>query len=77
MGRICSTHGKDENAYDMLVGKPERNRPMCRWKDNIKMIFKEVGCGLDSPGSRWGLVVGLCEHSTEPLGFIKDGKFLD
>jgi hypothetical protein len=50
---------------------------MCRWKDNIKMIFKEVGCGLDSPGSRWGLVVGLCEHSTEPLGFIKDGKFLD
>jgi hypothetical protein len=30
MGRICSTHGKDENAYDMLVGKPERKRPLGR-----------------------------------------------
>jgi hypothetical protein len=24
---------------------------------------------MDSPGSGWGLVVGSCEHSDEPLGF--------
>jgi hypothetical protein len=33
----------------VLVGKPERKRPLgrsrCRWKDNIKMDIQEVGCG--------------------------------
>jgi hypothetical protein len=26
------------------------------------------GCGVDSVGSGYGLVVGSCEHSDEPLG---------
>jgi hypothetical protein len=33
-------------AYRVLVGKPERRRPLerprCRWKDNIKMALREV-----------------------------------
>ena len=33
----------------VLVGKPEGKgllgRPRCRWEANIKMDFKEVGCG--------------------------------
>jgi hypothetical protein len=33
--------GETRNAYIILVGKPERNRPLerprCRWEDNIKM----------------------------------------
>ena len=36
------------NAYRVLVGKPEGKRPLgrprCRWEDNIKMDFREVGC---------------------------------
>jgi hypothetical protein len=34
-----------KNAHRVLVGKPDRKeplgRPMFRWKDNIKMDFKE------------------------------------
>ena len=36
------------NAYRVLVGKPESKRPLGRprrrWKDNIKMDMREVGC---------------------------------
>ena len=36
------------NAYRILVGKPERKRPLGRprrrWEDNIKMDLREVGC---------------------------------
>jgi hypothetical protein len=37
-----------DNAYRILVGKPEGNRPLgrprSRWVYNIKMEFKEIGC---------------------------------
>jgi len=36
-------------VYRVLVGKPERKRPLGRhrrrWEDNIKMDLQEVGCG--------------------------------
>ena len=35
--------------YKVLVGKPEKKRPLGRprhrWKDNIKLDLQEVGCG--------------------------------
>jgi hypothetical protein len=35
--------GKMRNAYNVLVGKPEGNRPLTRsrrrWEDNIRMDF--------------------------------------
>jgi hypothetical protein len=38
--------GEKENAYRVLVGKPERKRPLrrprCRWVDNIKMDLREI-----------------------------------
>jgi hypothetical protein len=41
MSRICSTDGDKWNAYRLLVGTPERKRPLERprrwWMDNIKM----------------------------------------
>jgi hypothetical protein len=41
--------GKGSDVYRVLVGKPEGKRPLgtrkCRWEDNIKMDFQEVGCG--------------------------------
>jgi hypothetical protein len=43
------------NAYKILVGKPERKRPLegswSRQKDNIKLNLV-WGCGLASSGSR-------------------------
>jgi hypothetical protein len=41
--------GEKRNAYRILVGKPEGNRPLGRpgrkWEDNIKMDFREIGWG--------------------------------
>ena len=49
MGGACSACGKWKGLYRVLVGKPERKRPLGRprhrWEDNIKMDLKEVGCG--------------------------------
>jgi hypothetical protein len=39
------------DAYRILVGRPERRRPLGRhrrkWKDNIKMDLQELGWGMD------------------------------
>jgi hypothetical protein len=41
--------GEKRNAYRILVGKPERKRPLgtprCRWVDIIKMDLRDIGCG--------------------------------
>jgi hypothetical protein len=43
MGGTCGTNGEKRNVYRLLVGKPERKRPLGRprrsWIDNIKMEF--------------------------------------
>jgi hypothetical protein len=45
--------GERGDAYRVLVGKPEGRRPLGkprhRWEDNIKMDFREMGCG----GTGW------------------------
>jgi hypothetical protein len=33
----------------------------------IDMSIDEIGCGLDSSGSRQGRVAGSCEHGNELL----------
>jgi hypothetical protein len=42
--------GKGRGMYRVLVGKPERKRPLGRpshrWEDDIKMALQEVGCGI-------------------------------
>ena len=47
---------QSRNGYRVLVGNPEGKRPLGtlrrRWKDNIKMDLREVGC---DPGE-WVLV---------------------
>ena len=41
--------GERRGIYRVLVGKPEGKRPLGRprhrWKDNITLDLKEVGCG--------------------------------
>jgi len=50
MGGACSSYGREESLYKVLVRKPERKRPLRRprrrWEDNIKMNIEEVGCGI-------------------------------
>jgi hypothetical protein len=49
MGRTCSTNGEKQNAYRLLVGKPEKKRPLGRpkhkWVDNIEMNLRVIGWG--------------------------------
>jgi hypothetical protein len=47
-------------------------------KDNIKMDVLEVGWGMDLIWCGWGYgqVAGCSEHSIEPSGSIKCGKFV-
>jgi hypothetical protein len=44
MSKLCSTHGRCENVYKNLVGKPEgkisHGKNMSRREDNIRMNFK-------------------------------------
>jgi hypothetical protein len=53
MDGACSTHGKEEDAYRILMGEPEGKRPLGRprnmWEDNIKMDLREIGWG----GMEW------------------------
>jgi hypothetical protein len=59
--------GAKRNAYRLLVGKPEGNRPLGRqrrrWVDNIRMDLGEVGrgdvhwIGLAKDRNRWRAVV--------------------
>jgi hypothetical protein len=59
--------GKKRNVYMLLVGKPERKRPLGRprrrWIDNIKMDLLEIGLyvvdwiGLAQDGYSWRALV--------------------
>jgi hypothetical protein len=43
-GHVAFTGGK-RNAYKILVGKPDGERPLGRWKENVKMDLREIGWG--------------------------------
>jgi hypothetical protein len=68
--------GAKRNAYRILVGKPEGNRPLGRprrrWVDNIKMDLREIGWdGMD-----W-IDLAHCEYGNEPPGVIKCWEVLE
>jgi hypothetical protein len=46
MGRDVARMGEKGYAYRILVGKPERKRPLgrprCKWVDNIKIDLKDI-----------------------------------
>ena len=76
--------GEKRGVYSVLVGKPEGKRqlgrPGRRSEDNITMDLQGEGCGryeLDTAGSGYGQVAGICECGNEPSGSIKCGEFLD
>jgi hypothetical protein len=59
--------GEEKRVYRVLVGKPERKRPLERprrgWVDSIRMDLQEVGCGymdwigLAQDRDRWRTLV--------------------
>jgi hypothetical protein len=59
--------GHRRGAYSVLVGKPERKRPLVRptrtWKDDIKMDLQQIGyvgitrIGLTQDRDRWQVLV--------------------
>jgi hypothetical protein len=61
--------GEERGMYRVLVGKPEGKRPLgrhrCRWEDNIRMDFQEVGCGgmdwigLAQDRDKWRAIVNV------------------
>ena len=63
-------------AYRVLVGKPERKRPLGRprrrWEDNIKMNLQKVGCGamdwieLAQDRDRWRALVNAVMNLRVP-----------
>jgi len=68
--------GEWRGMYRVLVGKPEGKRPLGsprrRWEDNIKMDFKEVGCGgmdwieLAQDRDRWRVLVKVVMNLQVP-----------
>jgi hypothetical protein len=74
--------GEKRNAYRLLVGKPEVNRPLRRprhrWVDNIRMDLGEMGWGdVDWSGSGWEQEKSSCEFGIEPPGSIKCWKTIE
>jgi hypothetical protein len=42
--------GEERKLYKVLVGKPDRKRPLARptrmWEDGIRMDLREIGLGV-------------------------------
>jgi len=65
--RHVARMGEKRGVYMVLVGKPERKRPLGRsrrrWEDNINTDLQEVGCGgmdwieLAQDRDRWRALV--------------------
>jgi len=76
MGGVCSTYGERRGVYGVLVGKPERKRPLRRprrkWENNIKVDLQEVGCGgmdwidLAEDRDRWRALVSTVMNLRVP-----------
>jgi hypothetical protein len=67
VGGACGTHGRGEQLYKVLVGKPEGKRPLGRPRrrseDGIGMYLRDIGLGgvdwirLAQDRDRWRAVV--------------------
>jgi hypothetical protein len=76
MGEVRNTTFSSVN----LNGRDHSGRRRYRWEDNIRMDHREIGCeGRDwmhvaQDTDQWRALVNIVN---EPLGSIKDDKFID
>jgi len=76
MGWACGAYGWGEGVYRVLVGKPEKKRPLGRprrrWVDNIRMDLQEMACGymdwigLAQDRDRWRTLVSAVMNLRVP-----------
>jgi len=75
LGYVILCVGEGRGVHRVLVGKPERKRPLGRprrrWEDNIKMDLQEVGGGGDwmelaQDGDRWRALVNMIMNLRVP-----------
>jgi hypothetical protein len=81
MGRSCSTNGEEDNAHRILVGKPERKRPLGRPRrscvDNVKTNLRERGWGgmdwidLAQDKDQWRTLVSTVMNLRVPQNVLK------
>jgi hypothetical protein len=80
MGRACSTNGAKRNVYRLLVGKPERKRPLGRprrkWLDiRTDLVEVEWGdvdwIGLLQDRNRWRALMNLVLNLRVPYNCSK------
>ena len=74
--RHVACMGEERGIYRVLVGKPERKRPLERPRrrqvDNIRMDLQEVGCGhvdwigLAQVRDRWRTLVSAVTNLRVP-----------
>ena len=83
LARMQHVWSRERDAYRVLLGKPERRRPLGRprrrWEDNIEIDLREVGWGhgLDRCVAGQEPVAASCKCDNEHSCSIKCGKFLD
>jgi hypothetical protein len=75
VGHVART-GENRHIYWILVGKPERKRPLGtvrrRLKNNIKMYLREIGCGgmdwtdLAQDRDQWKALVNMVMNLWAP-----------
>jgi hypothetical protein len=74
VGHVACT-GEKRGAYRILVGRPERRRPLGRprhrWEDNIRMDLQEVGYDLNwielaQDRDRWRALVNAAMNLQVP-----------
>jgi hypothetical protein len=67
--------GDGRLACRVLVGKPQKERPLGRWEGNMKVGFQELGWAGRMNWYRQ--VTGSCECGTESSGSIKREEFFE
>jgi hypothetical protein len=73
----CSTHGKKRNQYNILVGKPERNKTVGRLRLTGRIILNWI-LKNRLEGVNWiDLAQYRCQLGNGPFDFTKGGELLD
>jgi hypothetical protein len=80
MGRVCTKHGYNSNAYKVSLSKTEvkwpAGRHRLRREDNIKINLREI----ERSGRNWINVAQYrdkCEQSNEPSDSLKGWETLE